>query len=131
MKNLWPVLIVSPEMGNRRYIASVLEGWGMESLCAGTVKEAREILMKREIPLVFCEDRLPDGDFQEVVQAAKFNYPAAYVVVTSRRMGDVNQFMLSGDLATMEVIPCPCYVNDVQWAIVHAMRKAGQVQNVA
>jgi hypothetical protein len=104
----------------------------MESLCASTVRQARGILMQREIPLVFSEDQLQDGDFQDVVQAAKFNHPATHVVVASRRPGDDLRFVRSvPDLAETDVIPHPGYVHDVQSAIAHALRKAAQAPSAA
>jgi len=132
MKTFWPVLIVSPDLQIRRYIASVLESWGMESLCASTVRQARGILMQRAIPLVFSEDQLQDGDFQDVVHAAKFNHPATRVVVASRRPSDDLRYIRSmPELAETDVIPYPGYVHDVQLAIARALRKTASVTNAA
>ena len=125
MKVSWPVLIVSPDRENCRTIASILDGWGLDILCAATVAHARRILLQRSVSMVFSEDCLSDGNYRDVLRAAKLGNPSAHVVVTSRRFDP--DFYKQSSVAppgTVEVIPCPCYLSDVQWAIVHAMRKA-------
>jgi hypothetical protein len=44
---------------------NMLEEYGLEPMIASNVEETRQILERRPMHVVFCEDKLPDGGFRE------------------------------------------------------------------
>jgi len=129
----WPVLIASPDIENCRHIANTLERWGFDPVWASTVQQAREVLSSRSVPLVFCEDRLGDGDFRDVIHAARLAPSKVRVVVTSRQRGrrQHRESVEAIRIGAFEVIACPCYPTDLDWAVVHALRDAAQETTAA
>ena len=120
MATLMEVLIVSSDLETCRALASVLSQWGLEPLCCSTIKEAREFMALTPLPLIFCEDHLPDGSFRDVLRAAKAAMTKMRVVVTTRNGCRKEAFRLGA----FNVISCPCRSTDVQETIFHAMERA-------
>ena len=119
------VLVASADAESRRILASVLSQWGLEIICSSTVSNANAILARQAVPLVFCEDRLADGTFRDVLGAARLVKPKVRVVV-SARMSDENRYSEAIQLGAFDVIPCPCRLADVQRVVFHAMRDDGE-----
>ena len=61
----------------------MLEEYGLEPMIAANVEEARQILERMLMQVVFSEDRLLDGGFREILCLVKANRPEVQVVVSS------------------------------------------------
>ncbi len=121
----WEILIATADLETCRRIASILSQWGFEPLCASTVGKAKAILARQGVPMVFCEDRLADGGFRDVLGAARLVQSKARVVVTSRT-DDLNGYLEAIQLGAFDVIPCPCRPADVHRVVSHALRHDGE-----
>ncbi len=119
------VLIASADRDTCRRLASIFSQWGLEAICAATVGKAKAILARQSVPMVFCEERLADGSFHDVVRAAKLVQSKVRVLVTSRRP-DGNGCPEAIELGAFDVIPCPCRPADVHRAVFQAMRDDGE-----
>lgn len=119
MANRVEVLIVSSHLETCRDLASVLSQWGLEPYCCATVSEAVDLLAVQPMPLVFCEDHLPDGTFRDVLKAARCSMSKVRVVVTTRNGCRSEAFRLGA----FNVIPCPCRSTDVQQTIYQAIQR--------
>lgn len=113
------VLIVSADLETCRTLASVLSQWGLEPICCSTVSEATDFLALQFVPLVFCEDHLPDGTFRDVLKVARCAASKVRVVVTTRNGCRSEAFRLGA----FNVIACPCRSTDVQQTIFQAMQR--------
>jgi len=116
----WEVLIATADLETCRRLASILSQWGFVPICAVTVAKAKAILARQSVPMVFCEDRLADGSFRDVLGAAKLVNSNARVVVTSRT-DDADGDQEAVQLGAFDVIPCPCRPADVHRVVSHAM----------
>ncbi len=119
------VLIAAADLETCRRLANILSQWGFESVCASTVGKAKAILARQGVPMVFCEDRLADGGFRDVLGAAKLVQANAPVVVASWA-DDLNGYLEAIQLGAFDVIPCPCRPADVHRVVSHALRRDGQ-----
>ncbi|HEV8385133.1 MAG TPA: hypothetical protein VGQ11_09705 [Candidatus Acidoferrales bacterium] len=113
------VLIVSSDLETCRALASVLSQWGLEPFCCSTVSEAVDFMAIQPMPLVFCEDHLPDGSFRDVLKAAESASNKVRVVVTTRNGCRSEAFRLGA----FNVIACPCHSADVQQTIYQALQR--------
>jgi DNA-binding NtrC family response regulator len=113
------VLIVSTDIETCRALASVLSQWGLEPNCCSTVSEAVEFIAAQPLPLIFCEDHLPDGSFRDILRAAKAAITKIRVVVTTRNGCRSEAFRLGA----FNVISCPCHSADVQDTVFLAMQR--------
>lgn len=122
----WEVMIASSDFESRRKLAQILEFWGMEPVCSRSVGQAREILSRGAVRLVFCEDSLPDGDFRDLLDAANASAARVRVVVIVRNgpgcVGDTRQEALRR--GAFGVISPSFQATDVEWTVLEALRDA-------
>jgi ActR/RegA family two-component response regulator len=116
------VLLASADPQSRQVLASVLSQWGLELICSSTVSNTNAILARRPVPLLFCEERLADGTFRDVLGAAKLMKSRPHIVVSSPMDGE-NPYCEAIRLGAFDVIPFPCRAADVQRVVSHSMRQ--------
>lgn len=116
------ILIVSSELENRRALNQILSKEGHETICASRVSECQEALQTQKISLVFCDRRLSDGNYRDVVAATRAARQQARVIVTSR-LADWDEYLDALHNGAFDLIASPCQPTDVLWAIVQARRE--------
>jgi DNA-binding NtrC family response regulator len=111
------VLVVGSDPECHRILADVLGRWGVQGLFASTISDARKTLLEQSIGLVFCESRLPDGGFTDLLDAAASRtFPLRLVAI----LHDGNEYANAIRLGAFEAIPVPCQRSDIQWVIIQA-----------
>jgi DNA-binding NtrC family response regulator len=116
------ILIVSSELENRRALKEILAKEGHDTVCASRVSECQEALQTQSISLIFCDRRLSDGHYRDVVAATRASRQHARVVVTSR-LADWDEYLDALHHGAFDLIASPCQPTDVLWAIVQARRE--------
>lgn len=119
------ILVVSSELENRRALNELLLKEGHETICASRLSECHEALQSQNISLIFCDRRLSDGNYRDVVTAARNARRPAKVVVTSR-LADWDEYLDALHHGAFDLIASPCQPTDVLWAIVQARRESSQ-----
>src|ERR1700719_3873294 len=87
MENPTRILVASSELENRRGLVEILEKEGYDAVCITRASECKEVLETHKIALVFCDRRLTDGNYRDVLAAARSSQAKPRVVVTSRLLG--------------------------------------------
>lgn len=116
------ILIVSSELENRRTLNDLLVKEGYETLCASRVNDCKPALESQKISLVFCDRRLSDGTYREVISACRAARQRVRVVVTSR-LADWDEYLDALHHGAFDLIASPCQPTDVLWAIIQARRE--------
>ena len=75
------VLIIDDELQLRRLLGRIiaLEGFAVEE--AGTLKSGLEILKRKEIDVVICDVKLPDGNGVEFVSEVRTRFPLIEIIL--------------------------------------------------
>ena len=116
------ILVVSSELENRRALNGILHKEGYETISASRVSECQEALQNQNVSLIFCDRRLSDGTYRDVVAATRASSPQARIVVTSR-LADWDEYLDALHNGAFDLIASPCQPTDVLWAIVQARRE--------
>jgi two-component system, NtrC family, response regulator AtoC len=116
------ILIVSSELESRRALNAILHEDGYETICASRVSECQEALQTQNVSLIFCDRRLSDGNYRDVVAATRESRRHARVIVTSR-LADWDEYLDALHHGAFDLITSPCQPTDVLWAIVQARRE--------
>jgi DNA-binding NtrC family response regulator len=119
------ILVVSSELENRRALNNILRNEGYGTICASRVSECKEALQTQNISLIFCDRRLSDGHYRDVVAAMRESRHHARVIVTSR-LADWDEYLDALHHGAFDLIASPCQPTDVLWAIVQARREDHQ-----
>jgi DNA-binding NtrC family response regulator len=116
------ILIVSSELELRRMLNNILRKEGYETVCASRASECEEALKTQKISLIFCDRRLSDGSYRDVISMLRASNQPARVVVTSR-LADWDEYLEALHHGAFDLISSPCQPTDVLWAIVQARRE--------
>jgi DNA-binding NtrC family response regulator len=121
MDNGLPVLVVSCRPENRKLLIHVFDGLPIDAYCAPSIQQAKEALQLRPFALVFCEERLGDGlyiDLLRHVQLASSDTRFVVLLCT----GEWEEYLQALRLGAEEVLRCPLQPTDIDLALIHAMR---------
>ena len=115
------ILILSSNQNRSANLSDILKKQEVDPIFAITVKQYRDILSKQALDLVFCDPQLPDGDYKDVINAARLAGSLARIVVTSR-FASWPEFLEAMRSGAFDVISAPCRYKDVEWVMIQAAR---------
>lgn len=113
------LVISSPE--NQRALLDILNQQGWDTICASTLNECREALAGRNVTLVFCDERLSDGTYRDVLRIIRSLNKDVPLVVTSR-LADWDEYFEVLQHGAFDLIASPCQPKDVIWVTLRAQR---------
>ena len=91
-------------------------------MCVSKISECEEILADHKVTLIFCERRLTDGTYRDLLAAVRHAKNRVRVVVTSR-LADWDEYLEALHHGAFDLIALPCRATDVMWAISQARRE--------
>jgi DNA-binding NtrC family response regulator len=116
-----PILIVSCRPENRKMLMRIFDGLPVDSYVAPTLEEARLALTSRPFSIVFCEERLRDGSYRELLSEIQSNAQDTQFIVLLCT-GEWEEYLEALRLGAEEVLRCPLQPTDVDLALIHAAR---------
>jgi DNA-binding NtrC family response regulator len=75
------VLIIDDEEGLRKLLSRIISLEGYEVLQAGSLKEGLDILKRKEINVLLCDVKLPDGSGVDFVKVVKAAHPTIEIIL--------------------------------------------------
>ncbi len=114
-------LVASSDPEIRATLSGILARHGLEPIFSFTAEEAKAILLRHPISLVFCEERLPDGSFRDVLGEVKRSARLVPVVVVARP-GDWDKCLEALRLGVHDYIGYPFHRAEVESVINQALR---------
>lgn len=117
------VLLACTDPESRRILSSLLDQCGLKTVVSSSVRESRRILARGGVAMIFCEARLADGSFREVLRDAGAPEQKVPVVVASR-LDDTNQYLEAMRLGAFDFIASPYRRSEVEWIVHNALRDA-------
>jgi DNA-binding NtrC family response regulator len=121
MKVSWQIVIASADVQDRRAMVSVLAKQGLDPIVAASVAECRESMDQGDVGLVFCARSLADGDYRDLLAAARAGKRRTRIVLTAR-ITDWDEYLDAMRLGAFDVISAPCRPTDMEWMILQALR---------
>ena len=121
MRDAIQILVVSSELQNRRALVDILNREDWHTICASTVEECKAALAGRNVILVFCDPRLLDGTYRDVLKIIRSLNKDVPLVVTSRLADWEEYFEVLGHGA-FDLIPSPPRATDAIWVTRRAQQ---------
>lgn len=116
------ILVIASDPETRKALSSILQTEGLNSLQAAQLSEGRALLANKSVGLVFCERRLADGTYLDLLPVAQSSHRKVPVVVTSR-LADWDEYLEALRHGAVDLIPSPFKASDVSSAIAQARRE--------
>ena len=117
----WRIVIASSDSNQLGTLTEILKRYGLGPICISTVGECRDVLAKETVGLVFCDHNLADGNYRDLIKAARSLNSRARFVVTSRQ-ADWCEFLEANRFGAFDVIIAPCRPKDIKWMMIQARR---------
>jgi DNA-binding NtrC family response regulator len=116
-----PILIASGDIESRQALEAILSEEGLDTITASRLEECKEVLVKNQVSMVFCDRRLTDGNYRDFLNLAKNMQFPVKVVVTSVH-ADWDEYLDVLRLGAFDLIAAPCRSTDVLWTLSQASR---------
>ena len=132
MDNGLPILIVSCRPENRKTLMRVFDGLPIDSYSASTIQQAKETLDSRSFSVVFCEERLSDGCYRDLLNDVRLSAASqntGFVVMLCT--GEWEEYLEALRLGAEEVLRCPLQPTDIDLALIHATRNSAPAKPMA
>jgi DNA-binding NtrC family response regulator len=106
------ILVASPDLASRRALVAVINEEGHSTITVSRVRDCQDLLQTHDIRMIFCDRRLADGTYRDVLAAARTSKHQVPVVVNSRLAGweEYREVLREG---AWDLIACPCHPADV------------------
>jgi len=116
------VLIVSCRPENRKTLLRVFDELSINSYVAPTIRDAIEVFVSRSISMVFCEERLPDGPYSDLLTGVRATWSETQFVVMLCT-GEWEEYLEAMRLGAQEVLRCPLRPTDIDLVLIQAMKR--------
>jgi len=130
MKRERTMLIVSCRPENRKTLVRMFDELSINSYVAPTTRDARELLGSRSLSMVFCEERLSDGSYCDLLRDIRATWPETGFVVLLCT-GEREEYLQAMRLGAQEVLRCPLRPTDVDLVLIQAMKESDRKEMAA
>lgn len=105
-------------------LTNVLESRGLGLTHFRSVKEACHAITQEDVLVVFCQNRLIDGTYEDLLTAVKEVRPRTRVVVASSGSNrpDSSTYLRAKELGAFDVLRESYGPKDVEWVVICAIR---------
>jgi DNA-binding NtrC family response regulator len=117
----WQIVIASSDVQDRRPMVNILVTQGLDPIVAASVAECRDSMAQENVGLIFCARSLADGDYRDLLVAARAGKRRTRIVLTAR-ITDWDEYLEAMRLGAFDVISAPCRPTDMEWMILQALR---------
>jgi DNA-binding NtrC family response regulator len=121
MLDVGTVLVVDSDDKNRDIAFASAVKHGETPIARFSCGEARSLLEKRRFKVVFCSDSLPDGEYGEVIKAAR---PTPVIVLS--RSAEWDSYLAALQAGAFDYIACPPYQAEVDRILSFALNEHSQ-----
>ena len=115
------ILIVSCRPENRKTLVRALDELSINCYVAPTIRDAREVLALRSLSLVFCEERLSDGSYCDLLRDVRATWPETRFVVMLCT-GEWKEYLEAMRLGAQEILRCPLRPIDLDLVLIQLMK---------
>ena len=124
------MLIVSCRPENRKTLVRMFDELSINSYVAPTIRDARELLGSRSLSMVFCEERLSDGSYCDLLRDNRATWPETGFVVLLCT-GEREEYLQAMRLGAQEVLRSPLRPTDVDLVLIQAMKESDRKEMAA
>jgi DNA-binding NtrC family response regulator len=130
MEKALDVLVVSSRIENKRTLLRTLGGLPVNTFSASTIFQAVGFLANHPLAIVFCEERLPDGSYRELLASVPSS-PQTNRFVVVQCTDEWEGYLEALRLGAAEVLRTPLHAPDIDIALFHAMRQGREDPAIA
>lgn len=129
MSEVPKALVVSSNDELRKELADTLRHYGMRPLLSSSVVQGLCVLSVHSVYIVFCEDRLIDGDYLHFVDGAKRLAKKVPLVVVTQAF-DIGEHAIAITSGAFDHLGWPPHRAEIEWALLNAFHERDHRRNL-
>ena len=115
------VLLISADLEGRRSVNRILESLSVNTVACSLLSEAQQALSVQRPHLIFCDERLPDGSYIDLLEWKWLDQVSPPIVVLTRT-GEWELYMDATRKGAFDVIRSPWHPTDIELSLLRAAR---------
>jgi DNA-binding NtrC family response regulator len=116
------ILVVSANLESRRAVSKTLEALSVYVIACSTLAQTKQVLSLQHPNLVFCDERLPDGGYADLLELKLPGHIPPPIVVLTRN-GEWELYMDATRRGAFDVIRSPWCPTDVELSFIRGVRE--------
>lgn len=116
------VLVVSADLEGRRSVTRTLEALSVQVIPCSTLSQAEQVLSLQRPHLIFCDERLPDGGYADLLDLKDPGRIPPPIVVLARN-GEWELYMDATRRGAFDVIRSPWCPTDIELSLIRGARQ--------
>jgi DNA-binding NtrC family response regulator len=116
------ILVVSANLESRRAVSRILEALSVQVIPCSTLDQAKQVLSLQRPNLIFCDERLPDGDYADLLELKLPGRISPPIVVLTRN-GEWELYMDATRRGAFDVIRSPWCPTDIELSVIRGVRE--------
>jgi DNA-binding NtrC family response regulator len=116
------VVVVSSVLQDRKSLLQILDKLSLNVISCSTISQAKEVLERQEVWLVFCDESISDGSYRELLRPRKIEQSGPCLVITFHR-GEWKEYLEAMRLGVFDAISWPFRPTDVESIVLRAGRE--------
>lgn len=113
-------LVASSNEEVLKKLAKILSHCGLATFLASGIEESRKVLVREKVFLVLCDERLVDGDYEDILSASEWSASKAPVIVFSST-GDWPDYLKAIRAGAFDYMAYPPFPEELQRVIRNAL----------
>ena len=124
MHSKMQVMIGTPNLGIWQRFSNVLESNDISLVRFSSIDQACKALARDNVLVIFCENRLSDGTYEDLLSAAKSVRSQVRIVVTGVESDQFDSlgYCRARQLGAFDVLSKSYGIKDLEWILICAMR---------
>lgn len=119
------VIVVTSDDTTWKDVSQTLRGIGIQSSRCGSVKDCKDIWGRESIDLVFCDQRVSDGDYWDVCSALMRGLVKGPRIILMSRTMTARECEQAKSCGMFAVVGLPCPREAVEWSLALAKNAHG------
>lgn len=124
MESKMQVMIGSPDTAIWQRFSELVGSKELSLVRFDSIEQACKALAQEKVLLIFCENRLADGSYEDLLKAAKNVRSQARIVVTGLESDQFDSlgYCKARELGAYDVLRKSYGIKDLEWVVICAMR---------
>jgi DNA-binding NtrC family response regulator len=116
------ILVVSANLESRRAVSRILEALSVQVIPCSTLGQTKQVLSLQRPNLIFSDERLPDGDYADLLEL-KLPGKISLPIVVLTRNGEWEFYMDATRRGAFDVIRSPWCPTDIELSVIRGIRE--------
>lgn len=114
-------MVLSRQLEVRQVLIRTLDRLSADVISCSTRSQVDEVLARRKVDLIFCDEYLPDGSYSDLIHTNHWNHKIPRIVVATRH-AEWDFYFEALRKGAFDITRSPWHASDVEMVLIRALR---------